>query len=113
MWAACVLSLVPLGLADSIALVRPAPIRVLLAIAGVGFLSAALRRTDGTRRVARVALCALAGALGLALAARLSAVTLLIVASGLLAGPPVWRATIPTTASTGTRGGLAPERPPG
>jgi len=102
MWAACVLSLVPLGLAESISMVRPAPIRVLLAIAGVGFLAAAVRRTDTTRRVACVALGSLVGALALALAARLSVVTLLVLAAGLLAGPPVWRAT---------RGGLAPGRP--
>jgi hypothetical protein len=106
MWAACVLSLVPFGLAESIAIVRPAPVRVLLAIAGAGFLSAAVRRTEGTRRVARVATGALAGALALGLASRLSVVTLLVVAAGLLAGPPVWRATNPT------RGGLAPGRPP-
>ena len=103
MWAACGLSLVPLGLAESIAMVRPAPIRVLLVVAAVGFLSAAVRRTASTLRLARVATLALAGALVLALAARLSAVTLLLVAAGLLAAPPVWRPK---------RGGLAPGRPP-
>jgi hypothetical protein len=103
MWAACALSLVPIGLAESVAVVRSAPIRVLLAIAAVGFLSAAVLRTESTRRLARVATGALAGALALALAARLSAVTLVVVAAGLLAGPPVWRAP---------RGGLAPGRPP-
>jgi hypothetical protein len=102
MWAAGVLSLAPIGLAESIAMVRPAPIRVLLVVAGVGFLSAAVRRTEATRRVAYVAIGALAGALALALASRLSVVTLLVVAAGLLAVPPVWRAN---------RARLAPGRP--
>lgn len=103
MWAACALSLAPLGLAESLAMVRPAPIRVLLVAAAAGFLGAAVRRSETTLRLARVATLALAGALVLALAARLSVVTLLVVAAGLLAGPPVWRPT---------RGGLAPGRPP-
>jgi hypothetical protein len=103
MWAAAVLSLVPIGLAGSVDMVRAAPIRVLLVGAGIGFLSAAVWRTDGTRRVARVATGALAGALVLALAARLSVVTLLLVAAGLFAAPPIWMAT---------RGGLAQGRPP-
>jgi hypothetical protein len=100
MWAAAALSLAPMGLPWSaphghvpgpITTVSQAPMRVLLAIATVGFLVAAARRTDSTRRLARVATAALGGSLALALSARLSTVILLLLTAALLAGPPVWR----------------------
>jgi hypothetical protein len=108
MWAAAALSLAPMGLPwsaprghepDTITTVSQAPMRVLLAT--VGFLVAAVRRTDSTRRLARVATAALGGSLALALSAQLSTVTLLLLTAGLLAGPPVWRPASP---------GLAPGR---
>lgn len=110
MWAAAALSLAPMGLPWSaprghepgtITTVSQAPMRVLLAVATVGFLVAAVRRTDSTRRLARVATAALGGSLALALSAQLSTVTLLLLTAGLLAGPPVWRPASP---------GLAPGR---
>jgi hypothetical protein len=110
MWAAAWLTLGSMGLpwsavhddqAGPMTMISQAPIRVVLAIATMGFLVAAVRRTDSTRQLARVATGALGGSLALALSAQLSTVTLLLLTAGLLAGPPVWRPA---------RHGLAPGR---
>jgi hypothetical protein len=97
MWGAAALCVVPLGL------LRPAvgraPIRVLLVVAASGFVLAATRRCQLTLRVARGATCAAGGSLALALSARQSAVTLLLVGAVMLCTPAVRR---------GVRGGLAP-----